>query len=137
MPPTEVFLSHSAHDRNIASQIAEVLRRHGVPVFYSPHNIIGAQEWHDEIGAALARCDWFLLLLSPESVTSEWVKRELMYALIKKDRYKGRIVPVLLRDCDLEALSWTLPALQRVDLTRDFEEGCRALLRIWGIGLHS
>jgi hypothetical protein len=40
-------------------------------------NIRGAQQWHDEIGTALKRCDWFLLVLSPQSVRSMWVKHEL------------------------------------------------------------
>ena|SRR5687767_733896 len=136
MSPTEVFLSHSSQDRAAADQRASVLRAHGVPIFYSPHNILGAQQWHDEIGAALGRCDWFLLLLSPESIKSMWVKHELMYAL-RQERYRDRIVPLLIEPCDVEALSWTLPGFQVVSFVRDFSDGCRALLRIWGIGLKS
>jgi hypothetical protein len=39
-----------------------------------------AQQWHDEIGAALRRCDWFVLVLSPHTVESIWVKRELLFS---------------------------------------------------------
>ncbi len=74
MLPTEVFLSHSSRDRDAASRIAEMLRPHGIPVWFSPVNILGAQQWHDEIGAALRRCDWFIVLLSPDAVSSKWVK---------------------------------------------------------------
>jgi hypothetical protein len=74
-PPREVFLSHVSGNRDMATRIAGTLRRHGVPVWYSVSDIRGAQQWHDEIGAALRRCDWFLLLLSPSSVESMWVKR--------------------------------------------------------------
>ena len=38
--------------------------------------------------------DWFLLVLSPQSVRSAWVKHELVYAL-QASRYRGRIIPVL------------------------------------------
>ncbi len=79
MLPKEVFLSHSSLDKTFATSIAEVIRRHGVPVWYSHTNIVGAQQWHDEIGAALQRCDWFTLILSQNSVESVWVKRELLY----------------------------------------------------------
>src|SRR5207302_5970780 len=79
--PQEVFLSHSSKDREIASRIADVLRDRGVPVWYSETNLRGAQQWHDEIGQALKRCDWFLLILSKPATRSKWVKRELMYAL--------------------------------------------------------
>ena len=96
-------------------------------------NMIGAQQWHDEIGAALRRCDWMLILLSPNSVHSMWVQREVIFSL-NDPRYNEQIVPVIYQPCDYVELSWTLPALQIVDFTQAFEDGCRALLRIWGIG---
>jgi len=55
--PDEVFLSHSSEDRELASSLAKVIRAHGVPVWYSDTDIRGAQQWHDEIGDALQRCD--------------------------------------------------------------------------------
>ncbi len=136
MLPAEVFLSHSDQDREMASRVAEMLRAHGVPVWFSQTNIVGAQQWHDEIGAALGRCDWFVVLLSPDAVASKWVKRELLFAL-ENDRYNGRIVRVRCRDCDLRQLSWTLTGFQMVDLSGEFAVGCRDLLRIWGIGLRT
>lgn len=134
--PREAFLSHAGADREIAGRLARVLAAHHVPVWYSPRNIVGAQQWHDEIGTALLRCDWFLLLLSPNSVRSKWVKRELLYAL-EDERYDGHIVPLLDRYCDFAALSWTLKQFQIVNFADDFETGCRSLLRIWGLGLRS
>lgn len=133
MLPNEVFLSHSSADTQFASSIAEEMRRHGVPVWYSRSNILGAQQWHDEIGAALNRCDWLALILSPQSVASMWVKRELLYAL-QQDRFENKIVPVLLQPCDLSRLSWTLSFFQIVDFTVGYDEGCSALLRVWGLG---
>lgn len=136
MLPAEVFLSHAHQDAVIAAWVADLLRRHNVPVWYSPANIVGAQQWHDEIGAALSRCDWLVLLLSPDSVVSKWVKRELLFAL-DHDRYSNRIVPVQIQTCDPSALSWTLSALQMIDLSTNPMEGCRGLLRVWGLGLRS
>ena len=131
--PREVFLSHSSKDRRFASRVAAVLRGHGVPVWYSEINLLGAQQWHDEIGEALARCDWFLVVLSPQATRSKWVKRELLYAL-RSSRYEGRIVPIRQRACDPALLSWALEDFQAVDFTQDFHDGCRALLRSWGLG---
>lgn len=107
--------------------------RHGIPVWYSPLNLRGAQEWHDEIGRALRRCDWFALLLSPTAIRSEWVQRELFYALQKK-QYRRHIVPLLLKRCRFEKLSWTLGGIHRVDFTGSYRAGCRALLRVWDVG---
>ena len=133
MLPQEVFLSHSSEDRTFAASVAALLRRHRVPTWYSETNIGGAQQWLDEIGAALNRCDWFIVLLSPNSVTSMWVKRELSYALTQ-NRFEDKIIPVLYQDCDYQNLSWVLNIIQRVDCREDFEQGCRDLLRIWGLG---
>jgi len=63
--PDEVFLSHSSADRAFTARLARVLREHGVPVWYSDTNIRGAQQWHDETGAALRRCDWLVVALTP------------------------------------------------------------------------
>lgn len=132
MLPAEIFLSHASKDKKFAETLAQVLRTHGLPVWFSRTNIRGAQQWHDEIGAALRRCDWFLVVLSPHSVGFMWVKRELLFAL-QQDRLENRIVPLLLTTCDHEKLSWTLSLAQFVDFTRSFHDGCRDLLRIWGI----
>jgi hypothetical protein len=131
--PAEVFISHSSKNATFASRLVRVLAAHGVKSFLSKQHIRGAQEWHDEIGAALQRCDWFLVVLSPKSVCSKWVKHELIYAL-QDDRYKERIIPVLYKMCDVGRLSWTLSALQRVDFRKDFHHGCKELLAVWGLG---
>ena len=133
MLPNEVFLSHSSQDRRFADRLAAEIRRHGVPVWYSQTNILGAQQWHDEIGAALKRCDWFLLVLSPNSAESIWVKRELLFAL-QQNHFEGRILPVVLAPCDCGKLSWTLPSFEMVDFSKSFGAGCRELLRVWGLG---
>jgi len=134
MPPKEVFISHSSQDKEITARIAETLRNHRIPVWYSATNIRGAQQWQDEIGKALKRCDFFLVLLSNNSIASEWVKRELAYAL-NHGQYTENILPILLEGCDYESLSWTLGSFQMIDLARNYEEGCRDILNTWGFGL--
>ena len=131
--PTEVFLSHSSLDRQFATDLAVTVRRHGIPVWYSQTNIVGAQQWQDEIGAALQRRDWFVVVLSPNSANSMWVKRELSFAL-NQNRFENRIIPVMYQTADYQRLSWTLSLLQMVDFTRTFDDGCVDLLRVWGIG---
>ena len=101
-------------------------------IWYSRTNLKGAQQWHNEIGKALKRCDWFLVVLSPGSVRSMWVKRELVYVL-QNVRYEDRIIPVLCKPCDPARLSWVLSSFQQVDFTGKVSVGCQALLKIWGL----
>ena len=133
MPPNEIFISHASQDQPFTNSLVDVLRNHGLPVWYAPTNIIGAQQWHDAIGAALQRCDWFVVVLSPHAAQSMWVKREVFFAL-NEPRYAERIVPLLYQPCDYGRISWALAFSQFVEFTQDFDDGCRALLRVWGIG---
>jgi hypothetical protein len=128
--PTEVFVSHSSKNADFISRLNGVLTDHKVKSFVSKENIRGAQQWHDEICTALKRCDWFVLVLSPQSVRSRWVKHELIYAL-QASRYRERIIPVLYRQCDTDALSWTLSSIEWIDFRGDFDEACKQLLQIW------
>lgn len=62
-----------------------------------------------------------------------WVKRELSYALEQK-RFENKIVPILYQPSQFERLSWTLSLFQIVDFIGSFDDACRDLLRIWGVG---
>ena len=130
--PREVFLSHSSRDRRTATRIAAILRDHGIPVWYSQTHLRGAQQWHDEIGVALNRCDWFIVLVSKSAVASRWVKHELVFAL-NSQRYENKVLPVKIAACDPAELSWTLQNFQIVDFTGGFLKGARALLRTWRV----
>jgi hypothetical protein len=130
--PSEAFIAHASADQAFANRLVDVLRARHVPAWYSSTNIVGAQQWHDEIGAALARCDWFVVVLSRASIASPWVKHELLYALNDR-RYQTHIVPILYRPCNWRALSWTLNAIQMIDFRGSFAAGCRELLRVWGL----
>jgi hypothetical protein len=130
----EVFLSHASQDHAKAKRLRKILVANGVPVWFSPHHIRGAQQWQDEIGEALARCDWFIILLTPSAVKSMWVKRELNYALIEK-RYEERIIPLLFKECNHRKLSWVLPQFQWIDFTTEYSVACEKLLRTWNKSL--
>ncbi|MBI2925103.1 MAG: toll/interleukin-1 receptor domain-containing protein [Verrucomicrobia bacterium] len=130
--PQEVFISHAHQDRAFVATLTLFLHRHGIGYWYSPKHIVGAQQWHDQIGKALARCDWFLVVLSPSAVKSKWVGHEYFYAL-DDDRYAGRIVPVFYKRCNWKRLSWTLRRYQWVDFTKPYDLACRDLLRAWGL----
>jgi hypothetical protein len=128
----KVFLSHASTDRAFVLRLVKILKQNQVSFWYSETDIQGAKQWHDEIGRALTKCNWFLLVLTPNSIHSPWVKRELLFALEQK-RYNEKIIPLLYKRCRFAKLSWTLSGFQVVDFTADFDNGCRQLLRIWGI----
>jgi hypothetical protein len=104
-------------------------------VWYSATHLKGAQQWQQEIGRALRRCDWFLVVLSPHSVRSMWVERELSFAL-GQPRYRRRIVPLLLKPCRYQRLNWALSNYQVVDFTGARGACLDGLLRTWGLAVN-
>jgi hypothetical protein len=122
----EVFLAYADEDLAFVKKLARAMHQRRFEVWCAPLRLRAGHEWHDEIGRALARCEWFFLILSPAATRSAWVKRELTYAL---DRNR-RITPILFRKCVPERLSWTLPALHTVSFVdRPFEDALSELLR--------
>ena len=126
--PNEVFVSHSSHDRTFVERLVSVLCRHGIPLWYSQTNILGHRcgttKSDRRSGVATGSCSYS----PPGAVTSQWVKRELLYSL-QESRYEGRIVPLMYEPCPYDELSWTLASMQMVDFTNGFDPGCRDLLR--------
>jgi hypothetical protein len=129
--PAELFLSHSHHDRAFTRKIAADLRRHGIRIWFSERNIRGAHRWLTEIGAALERCDWMIVILTPDAVRSHWVSEEVGFALGEK-RYRGRVIPLVLKKCEPKKVAWPLANIQNVP-ARPYKDALRQLLAIWGV----
>ncbi|HWS86896.1 MAG TPA: toll/interleukin-1 receptor domain-containing protein [Pyrinomonadaceae bacterium] len=132
MPPVKVFLSHSDRDRKFVTGLAKVLQRHGVQVWYSRTSIKAARQWYEEIGAALNKCNWFLVVLTPDALKSDWVSDEVVYATVTR-RYKGRIIPLVYKPSKYKKKFWTLANIEAVDFTTKGAKRYRDLLSLWKI----
>jgi TIR domain len=56
----------------VEREIVNLLKDHGIETWYSRDDIRAASDWERSIRQALSACDWFLVVLSPELVQSEW-----------------------------------------------------------------
>ena len=130
-PMTSVFVSHSSLDHDqVRTQVVDLLASHGLDVWYSRDSIHAAEEWEKRIRHALASCEWFLVALSTASVQSEWVRAEVDWAL---ENRRGKVVPVLIDDCDPQDCHLRLRQIQHIDLRGDNPRGRSALLGVWGL----
>jgi serine/threonine protein kinase len=89
--PRHLFISYSRRDKDYAQQLSEHLRHNGFEIWIDSQIDYG-DAWFDEIEAAIHTCAAFVLVMSPESKGSEWVKKEILLA----KRYKKPIFPLLL-----------------------------------------
>ncbi len=121
-----VFISHSSDDRDfVEREIVSLLEQNGIRTWYSTDEIRAATDWEASIRHALNSCAWFLVALSPASVKSNWVKAEVLWAL---EQRRGRIVPLVIADCDSAECNLQLRLLQHIDLRQNPDAARRRLL---------
>jgi uncharacterized protein YjbI with pentapeptide repeats len=75
-----LFISYSTTDQRFAEKIRGDLQRSGVRCWFAPHDMRGGKKLHEQIDRAIRVYDKLLLILSPASMASEWVKTEVAYA---------------------------------------------------------
>jgi hypothetical protein len=100
-----VFLSHSSKDKSFVRELADFLQKDGeIQVWLDEREIAPSQNIVSRIEHGLDS-DFILLILSPDSVDSNWVKEEWTDALWDQtnDR-KIKLLGVLYRDCRIPRL---------------------------------
>lgn len=87
-----VFLSHSSQDKFFVRELAERLQAAGVDVWLDEAEIHVGDSLTQKIGRAIHETDYVAVVLSQNSVDSEWVQRELQMALQKELKEKNVVV---------------------------------------------
>src|SRR5262249_42425871 len=123
-----VFISHATPDRSFVERaIIPLLEKHGIQTWYARTDIQGASEWERAILNGLRSCDQLLVVMSPRSARSKWVKREVDWAFAKE----RPVVPVMLEDCDPDDFHFGLAAIQFVDFRGGTQAGRQRLLDVF------
>jgi len=118
-----VFLSYSRADQMTARRLVEDLRKMNINV-WSDMDIRIGKNWANEIGRSLDEATAILVLISPNSLDSEWVRTEWSAALSKS----RRVIPILIDGANFEDLPGELAAIHGVDLDSDYEAGINTIV---------
>jgi len=106
----DIFISYSSKDREQALQLIELLSSAGLSVWIDQSGIDIATSWSKEIVQAIDACKAFVVLLSPNSIVSKNVVREVALAFEKNKK----ILPLDLEPVALsEDLQYHLAGIQR------------------------
>lgn len=125
-PGVNFFMSYSRDDASYQKRIITELRKRGINVWVDTENLIpGSPAWEREIERAIRAASGIIVLLSPDSNNSEWVRREISFA----EQNQKRIFPILVRGDEDDSIPLRLSSHQRVDLRRNFSEGLDQLER--------
>jgi TolB-like protein/cytochrome c-type biogenesis protein CcmH/NrfG len=112
--PHDIFISYSRKDSAQAEQLAELLASAGLSCWIDKSGIDFAASWSKEIVQAIDACKAFLVLLSPFSVLSPNVIKEVSLAA----EQRKKILPLDLEPVELtEDLRYHLAGIQRAPMT--------------------
>lgn len=96
------FISYSHKDQEFASRLYSRLRDANLRVWFAPENIKGGQKLHEQIDRAIQIHDRLLIVLSEDSVESEWVMTEIRNARkIEIGENRRKLFPIRLVDFDV------------------------------------
>ena len=97
-----VFMCHSSKDKFFVRELAKKLGDYGVYVWIDEAEINIGDSLIAKIGDALADVDFVGVVLSSNSVKSEWVQRELSAAMVREfEEKKVVVLPLLLEKVEI------------------------------------
>ena len=121
-----VFVCHNSEDKPTAENIAIEMIKAGHEAFFDKWDIRPGDSLIEKISEGISDSSYLLVLLSRNSVKSNWVKRELEIALARQIADKAiTVIPCLLEDCDIPVF---LQPISYADFRGSFECGITNLL---------
>lgn len=121
------FISHSSKDKPFVRKLAADLVASGVKVWIDEQRILVGDSIPEKIAQGLAESDFFLIVVSQNSVASAWVQKELSSALVHEiERRKVTVLPIRLDGSPMPA---TVHDKLYADFSHSYEDGLQTLLQ--------
>lgn len=125
----KIFISHSKKDREIALRLIERLSEHGLEVWFDEFEIKVGDKFIDKIYSGIKECKYLAIILTKNSVISNFVNEELNFARLMEFKDLGiKILPLLFENCSIPD---SIKLLQYGNFTQ-FETGLNQLLHLFG-----
>ncbi len=108
MSASAIFISHASKDDAFVKELRLALESHGLPVWTDSRKLRGGNKLAREISAAIENARQVIVVLSPNTVNSPWVRKEISKALKVEQQKKDtgyRVIPLLLPGIEPAALT--------------------------------
>ena len=120
-----IFLSYSRRDSQFVDALRSRLESNGIQVWVDRTDIQGGSQWRSEIVKAIEGADSIIVILSPNSIQSDNVRKELDIA----ESHKSKIIPVEIGRVTIPPdFEYQLAGLQRIEMGNNFDAGFSQLL---------
>lgn len=115
------FISYSTVDQVFADRLHAELQNHGVQCWFAPESLKIGDPFRQRIEDAIHRQDKLLVILSRNSVCSDWVREEVE-ACFERERLEKRLVlfPIRLDDAVVQAQQAWAASIRRQRHIGDF-----------------
>ena len=113
----KIFISYSRRDMDEVDSLIEVLESAKHDVWVDRQDIRAGAQWQTSIVQAIIEADYFILALSPNSIKSDNVRRELVIAA----NNQKQIIPICIEE-DVEPpyeMQYQLAGLQRITIPKN------------------
>lgn len=121
-----VFISHSSKDKEFVRKLASDLNANGIQVWLDELRIQVGDSIPLKIAQGLAESDFFLIVVSHNSVNSEWIQKELDNALVQEIESKRvRVLPVKIDDAEVPVI---IRAKKHANFSASYDEGLKELI---------
>ena len=94
-----VFISYNHKDKEIVAKITNYLRENHLDFFLDSISLMGGEVLEESLAQQILARDYFVVLLSKNSLRSNWVSFESNLSNMKAIAAKGKVVPVRMDDC--------------------------------------
>lgn len=122
----KLFISYSHQDQNFVKKLARDLKKHGINVWIDFQEIKVGDSIIEKINEAIENNNYLAIVLSPHSVNSHWVRRELAAGLIKELEKKSVVIlPILARKCKIPPV---ISDKVYANFADDYQKGLQELL---------
>ncbi len=97
-----IFLSHSSEDKEFVRDLHKILVDNGINSWIDEAEIKIGDSLLNKISEGIKKADYVAIILSPKSIKSSWVEKELEMAMHQEIERKGiKVLPLIIEDCDV------------------------------------
>jgi hypothetical protein len=122
------FISYSRKDRQFVQKLRDQLNEIGIDYWYDDERLKGGQNISDSVVEAIEKRDKTILVLSNNSIASDWVTVEIKHAFKEEEKRKNTVLVAVKIDTDIDVASPLLVKIERtkiVDFSRAMDDADR------------
>jgi hypothetical protein len=112
-----LFLSHRSVDKHIVSEVAEIIKREGIGIWFDKEKLLPSDSLTKKISEGLSEMSHFVLFWSKACKESNWVDRELNSAISQLIENKKPIIVVRLDDTSVPTIISDIYRIEAAELS--------------------